>query len=148
MQRRKGNAPMIAARRIATGFLGLVALVALAAGCGRSGAGSSPEAQQVIRNFKSLHPGEFLIQGMRHEKFSGPYAFKPGGYLLRFQQSGGSPQLTVSLESHRGSMKKPYQRLTDTDQPAGRAQVTISGRLYVHVRSSADEYVLHFSPKR
>ena len=148
MQRRKGNAPMIAPRRTATGLLALVALVGLAAGCGGSGAGSSPEAQQVIKNFKSLKPGQFLIQGMRHEKFSGPYLFKPGGYVLQFRQHGGSPQLTVALESHRGSTKKPYQLLTDTDQAAGRAQVTISGRLYVHVRSSADEYVLHFSPKR
>jgi hypothetical protein len=139
---------MIAASRTVTLLLGVVALAPLAAGCGRSGAGSSPEAQQVIRNFKSLHPGEVLIQGMRHEKFSGPYAFKPGGYVMRFQQHGGSPQLTVSLESHRGSMKKPYQLIADTQQPAGRGQVTISGRLYVHVRSSADEYVLHFTPKR
>jgi hypothetical protein len=139
---------ILAAPRTSTSLLGLVALGTLAAGCGGSSAGSSEEAQQVIKNFKSLQRGEFLIQGMRHEKFSGPYAFKPGGYLMRFQQNGGEPQLTVSLESQRGTAKKPYQLIADTDQSAGRRPVTISGRLYVHVRSSADGYVLRFTPKR
>ena len=134
--------------RTSTGLCGLAALAALAAGCGGSSAGSSEEAQAVIRNFKSLKRGEFLIQGIRHEKFSGPYAFKPGGYVMQFQQDGGSPQLTVSLESNRGATTKPYQQVADTDQPAGRRQVTISGRLYVHVRSSAEGYVLRFTPKR
>jgi hypothetical protein len=128
--------------------LGLALLCALAAGCGGSNDDVSSEANEVIRNLKSLKPGEILIQGQRREKFSGPYTFMPGGYVFRFRRLGDSGRLTVSLESQRGSKGQGYKLLLDTDRAAGRRSVPVTGKRYVHILSSADGYVLRFTPKR
>lgn len=136
---------MIASSR--SSLFAIALLCALAAGCGGSSDDeASSEANEVIRNFKSLKPGEILIQGERREKFSGPYTFKTGGYLLRFRRLGDSGRLTVSLESRRGSQQEPYQLLVDGDRQQGRRTVTVEGKRYVHILSSADGYVLRFTP--
>lgn len=130
-----------------------LAAVAVTAGlvvaCGGSGDDAGAEAEAVIQSLKSLKPGEILIQGRRAEKFSGPYRFRKGGYLLHFRRMGADGSLTVSLESARASERQSFQLLLDdSDQEAGQRTVTVSGKLYVHVKSSADGYVLRFTPQR
>jgi len=144
----KGDGTMIATRRPSLHAPGLVLLCALAAGCGGSKDGASLEANEVIRNLKSLKPGEILIQGERREKFSGPYTFKPGGYLFRFRRLGDSGRLTVSLETRRGSKRAGYKLLVDTERAMGTRSVPVKGKRYVHIVSSADGYLLRFTPKR
>jgi hypothetical protein len=139
---------MIATRRPSLHAPGLVLLCALAAGCGGSKDGASLEANEVIRNLKSLKPGEILIQGERREKFSGPYTFEGGGYVFRYRRLGDSGHLTVLLESRRGSKQNPYEPLVDTDGAKGTRSVTVKGKRYVHIVSSANGYVLRFTPKR
>jgi hypothetical protein len=139
---------MIATPRSSVDALALAVLCAFAAGCGGSNHDASLEANEVIRNLKSLKPGEILIQGERREKFSGPYTFKAGDYLFRFRRLGDSGRLTVSLESRRGSKQKPYELLVDTDRQAGRRNVTVKGKRYVYILSTADGYVLRFTPHR
>jgi hypothetical protein len=128
--------------------LAALALLCAVAGCGGSDDDAGAEANEVISNFKSLKPGEILIQGQRREKYSGPYTFEAGGYSFRFQRLGDSGRLAVSLESQRGSKQKPYELLVDTDRATGRGSVTVKGKRYVHISSSADGYVLRFTPKR
>jgi hypothetical protein len=136
-------------RRRATGLAAVALSGVLVAGCGGSGSEEpSGEVQQLGEEIKSLTAGEILIKGLRSPKFSGPYRFQPGGYVLRYSQEGGSPGLSVSLESQRGSKREPYQLVIDTDRAAGRTAVDARGRLYVHVVSSADSYELRFTPKR
>jgi hypothetical protein len=138
---------MIAPRRGPI-ILAVVSLAGFFGGCGGSNEDAGPEVEDVIKNFKSLKPGEILIQGQRKDKFAGPYTLRRGGYVLRFQREGESGNLTVALESQRGSKQPPYQLLlADSDQKAGRREVTLSGKLYVHVTSTADGYLLRFTPK-
>lgn len=139
---------MSADRRLVAGLVVLAVLGPVAVACGGTSDSDKQEAQEVIRALKSLKPGEFLIEGRRREKYSGPYTFGRGGYVLRFRRIGGSGRLAVALESVRGSRQKPYQRLLDTGLPSGKRDVALSGRLYVHVTSSADGYILRFTPKR
>lgn len=148
MHERKGDGAIITVSRSSPHALALTLLCALAAGCGGSNDHVSSEANDVIRSFKSLKPGEILIQGQRREKYSGPYAFRPGEYVFRFRRLGDSGRLTVSLESHRGSKQNPYKLLVKTDRQAGRRSVRVKGERYVHILSSADGYVLRFTPKQ
>jgi hypothetical protein len=143
----KGEGAIVGAPQSSLPAFGLALLCALAAGCGGSNDDVSSEANEVIRNLKSLKPGEFLIQGQRREKFSGPYTFKPGGYLLRFRRLGDSGRLTVSLESQRGSKDSGYKLLVDTERAMGTRSVPAKGKRYVHIVSSADGYLLRFTPK-
>ena len=150
MHRRKGDGALTAkpCRSRCTLVLAVALVAGLAAGCGDSSDDVSAEANEVIRNLKSLKPGEFFIQGQRRERFSGPYTFKAGGYVFSFRRLGDSGRLTVSLESHRGSMQEPYTPVVNTDRAAGTRSLTVEGKRYVHVSSSADGYVLRFTPKR
>ena len=145
MHEGEGDGEVIAPPRFSVGALALLCAVS---GCGGSNDDGSSEADQVISNLKALKPGEILIQGQRSEKFSGPYTFKPGGYSLLFRRLGDSGRLAVSLESQRGSKQKPYELLVDTDRATGRRTVAVKGKRYVHITSSADGYVLRFTPKR
>ena len=148
MHEGKGDGAIIAAPRSSLRALGLALLCALAAGCGGSKDDARSEANEVIRNLKSLKPGEILIQGQRREKFSGPYTFKPGGYLLHFRRLGDSGRLTVSLEKRRGSKQGGYELLVETERAMGTRSVPVKGKRYVHIISSADGYLLRFTPKR
>ena len=148
MHEGKGEGAIAAGPRSTLPALGLALLCALTAGCGGSKDDASSEANEVIRNLKSLKPGEFLIQGQRREKFSGPYTFKPGGYLFRFRRLGDSGRLTVSLETRRGSKRAGYKLLVDTERAMGTRSVPVKGKRYVHIVSSADGYLLRFTPKR
>jgi hypothetical protein len=124
-------------------------LASILAGCGGGSGDSDAEAQDVIQSFKSLKPGEILIQGRRAEKFSGPYELRKGGYLVRFQRLGEDGAVTVSLESQRGSEARPYQVvLDDVDAATAQGKATATGKFYVHIKSSADGYVLRFTPRR
>jgi hypothetical protein len=149
MQRRQGE-PTVSAYWGLGALLATVATTAsIAAGCGGSGADEKEEAQEIVQTFKSLKRGEFLIQGRRSEKFSGPYRLRRGGYLLRFRRLGDDGRVTVALESQRGSRQRPFQLvLTDFDGGTAQRKVTVSGTFYVHVTSSADGYVLRFTPRR
>jgi hypothetical protein len=139
---------MITPRSASISILAVVSLSGLVGGCGGSNEDAGPEADEIVKNLKALKPGEILIQGQRRERFSGPYTLQRGGYVLRFQREGESGNLTVALESQRGSNQPPYQLLlADSDQRAGRREVTLSGKLYVHVTSTAEGYVLRFTPK-
>ena len=148
MQRWQADGGVKAVRRRA-GCAALASLLlTVGVACGGSDAEEPDEIEGLAEELKSLKPGEVLIKGRRSPKFSGPHEFQPGGYVLRFSQEGGSPGLTVSLESTRNSKRPPYQLVVDTKQAAGRASVTVRGRLYVHVVSSAESYELRFTPKR
>lgn len=139
---------MITPRRGSISLLAVVSLAGLVGGCGGSNGGAGAEADQIVKNLQALKPGEIMIQGQRREKFSGPYTFRRGGYILSFERVGENGNLTVSLESQRGSKQRPYQLLlADSGQQAGRREVTLSGKLYVHVTSTAEGYVLRFTPK-
>jgi hypothetical protein len=128
-------------------LLAIVLLAIFAGGCGGSNEDADSEVDEIVENLKALKPGEILIQGQRREKFSGPYTFRRGGYVLQFQREGDG-NLTVALESRRGSKQPPYQvLLADSEQKAGRREVTLSGKFYVHTTSTADGYVLRFTPK-
>jgi hypothetical protein len=140
---------MITPRRWPISILAFISLAGLVGGCGGSKEDSGAEVDEIVKNLKSLKPGQILIQGKRKEKFSGPYTLRRGGYVLQFERVGESGSLTVALESQRGSKQPPYKiLLADSSQTAGRRDVTLSGRFYVHVVSTADGYVLRFTPKR
>ena len=127
----------------------LAALAVVTGGCGGSEANEDAEAQAVISKLKALKPGEILIQGQRTEKFSGPYTLRKGGYLLRFERMGDDGRVTVSVESKKGSQQQPYQLvLDDFDRPAAQKKVTVSGKVYVHVQSSAEGYLVRLTPQR
>ena len=139
---------MITQRPASISIFAVVLLAALVGGCGGSNEDAGAEADEIVKNLKALKPGEILIQGQRRERFSGPYTLRRGGYVLQFRREGESGNLTVALESQRGSKRAPYQLLlADSDQKAGRREVTLSGKLYVHVTSTADGYMLRFTPK-
>jgi hypothetical protein len=146
--RRKEQGAMITSRGRSMSILAIVSLAGLVGGCGGSSDDAEAEAQNVLQNIKALKPGEILIHGQRREKYSGPYTLQRGGYVLRFQREGESGKLTVALESQRGSKQAPYQLLlADSEQKAGSREVTLSGNFYVHIRSTAEGYVLRFTPK-
>lgn len=127
----------------------LAAATVLLTGCGGSGDGEEDEAEAVIQSFEELKPGEILIQGLKAEKFSGPYRLRKGGYVLRFERTGDEGTLSISLESVRGSTQPPYELvLKDSSAKTGQRMVTISGKLYVHIRSSAESYVVRLTPKK
>lgn len=139
---------MITLRPGSISILAVASVACLVGGCGGSNEDAGAEANEIVKNIKALKPGEILIQGQRREKFSGPYILRGGGYVLRFQREGEDGNLTVALESQRGSKQPPYQLLLDdSDQKAGRREVTLSGKLYVHITSTADGYVLRLTPK-
>jgi hypothetical protein len=134
-------------RRGSISLLAVVSLAGFVGGCGGSNEDAGPEVDEIVKNLKALKPGEILIQGQRREKFSGPYTLRRGGYTLQFQREGDG-KLTVALESQRGSKQPPYQLLlNDSHQRTGSRKVTLSGKLYVHITSTADGYVLRFTPK-
>ncbi len=138
---------MITLRPGSISILAVVSVACLVGGCGGSNEDAGAEADEIVKNLKALKPGEILIQGQRREKFSGPYTLRRGGYVLQFQREGDG-NLTVALESRRGSKQPPYQvLLADSEQKSGRREVTLSGKLYVHTTSTADGYVLRFTPK-
>ena len=142
---------MISSLRRPWQLCALIVVTGLAGACGGSSDDNDADVDvdALIESLKSVKPGEIMIQGQRTEKFSGPYRLRKGGYLLRFQREGVGGSLTVSLESVRGSMRKPSQLLLDdSDEKAGQRSVNVSGTFYVHVQSSADGYVLRFTPKR
>jgi hypothetical protein len=120
----------------------------LAAGCGGGAESESDEAQRVLGEIQSLQAGEILIRGIATPRTTGPYTFKPGGYVLRFEQTGDGDRIVVALESRPNSQRDPYQRLVDAAARSGSAQVGVSGKLYVHVLSAAGDYTLRFTPKR
>jgi hypothetical protein len=125
------------------------AAILLMAGCGSSAEPESEEAQAVLEEIESLQEGEIVVRGITTPRVTGPYTFKPGGYVLRFEQTGdGDQRIVVALESRPNSRRAPYQRLVDTTALSGSAQVGVSGRLYVHVFSAAGDYALRFTPKR
>ncbi len=132
------------------GALATLCLASVLAGCGGGGSGDDDaEAQDVIQSFKSLKPGEILIQGRRAEKFSGPYQLRKGGYLVDFRRLGDDGAVTVALESQRGSQAQPYELVLDDFEGAtAQRKASSTGKLYVHVTSSADGYVLRFTPRR
>lgn len=125
------------------------AALLLAAACGSSAdaEGEGGEAQQVLKEIESLQEGEILIRGLAAPRVTGPYRFKPGGYVLRFEQTVDGRML-VALESHPNSRRDPYQRLVATSARSGSAQVGLSGMFYVHVIDAAGDYTLRFTPKR
>jgi hypothetical protein len=109
---------------------------------GRRGAGGHQQTQ-VAEARRDPHSGQ------RKEKFSGPYTLRDGGYVLRFQRLGDEGRVTVSLESRKGSRQQPYELvLSDFDRQAARRNVTLTGRVYVHVQSSADGYLVRLTPRR
>jgi hypothetical protein len=139
--------------RVAGSLLG-VALVLAGVGCGaKSGGSQQPEGLDttaLLKQLKDVKKGEVLIIGQKPVRFSGPYSFRGGRYVFRFTQRGAEagdrPHLRVSLESRRGSRQEPYELVVDTSRAAGRAVVTISGRLFVHVITTSASYVLRFTP--
>ena len=144
-----------AGRRVTQGVLGgALVLVGLGVGCAaKSGGSQQPEGLDttaLLKQLQNVKKGEVLIIGQKPVRFSGPYSFRSRRYLFRFKQraseAGNQPHLRVSLESHRGSRQKPYELVVDTSRLAGRASVTISGRLFVHVLTSSPSYVLRFTP--
>lgn len=129
-------------------------LTALAVGCGaKSGAsqhGDGSDTTALLKQLRNVKKGEVLIIGQKPVRFSGPYSFHGGRYVFRFTQrsrkTGDEPHLRVSLESRRGSRQEPYELVVDTSRATGRAVVTISGRLFVHVITTSASYVLRFTP--
>jgi hypothetical protein len=136
--------------RLAAGVA--AALVAVAAGCGGGGAendDASAQAREVVRELRSLERGEILIQGVSPRVY-GPYTLAPGGYVLRFEQSGSGEgsRLVVALESKPGSRAAPYRLVVDSADRSGTRRVTMSGKLYVHVTRAGGEYELRLTPRR
>ena len=126
-----------------------LSLATLLAGCGGESGNDDAEAQSIIQSFKSLKPGEILIQGQRAEKFSGPYQLRKAGYVVRFRRLGEEGAVTVALESQRGSSTPPYELVLDEFEGAtAQRKTSATGKLYVHVKSTADGYVLHLTPRR
>ena len=122
-------------------------------GCGSSSSSEdgTGEAAEVAEQLKSLEKGEILIQGVSSPRTYGPYVFKEGGYVLHYEQpnakDGADEPLTVALQSKRDSRQQPYELVVDSPQHAGKKDMSLSGKLYVHVESSSGEYVLRFRPK-
>lgn len=96
-------------------------------------------------------PGAIVVRG-NGPKMDGPFTFKPGGYVLKYEQLpdpefGFNPtSFVAALESKPQSYDQPYQLLTNTSARRGTTKVTVSGKLWVNVSSSANEFVLTFEP--
>jgi hypothetical protein len=146
---------MSARQATAAVAIGILAACLVGTGCGSGSQGgggkAAAEANAIVQRLGHLKHGEILIVGRKPVRYSGPDTFGPGGYVLRFRQrarADGSPaQLMVSLESHRGSSAKPYQRVIKTQQPKGKASVDVSGKLFIHVTTTSPAYVLRFTPR-
>jgi hypothetical protein len=131
----------------------MAASLPVVSGCGGSDDGTADAvARSLARDVKAMKPGEILIQGQRSPRFSGPYTFRPGGYVLRFRQRGepraGERLLTVALESQRGSTAAPYELVVRTDRLSGRETIRANGELYIHVTTTSPSYELRFTPVR
>ena len=156
MYRRSWRPPMIRShRRTGQGLLGgALMLTGLALGCGAHSGGSEKagglDTTALLKQVQNVRKGEVLIIGQKQVRFSGPHLFHGGRYVFRFTQrareDGHQPHLRVSLESRRGSRQKPYEVVVNTRRAAGRAVVSINGRLFVHVVTSSASYVLRFTP--
>jgi hypothetical protein len=121
----------------------------LVAGCGGSGSSdaASSDAQEVVKELRSLRAGEIVIKGSSPRAY-GPYTLEPGGYVFRFeQQAEGPAKIMVALESKRGSRAEPYELLVDSEAPSGTRRVGLTGKLYVHVVRAEAGYELRFTPK-
>jgi hypothetical protein len=126
----------------------LVALVFLAAGCGgSSGEGSADEATSVLENLKSLDENEIVIAAWSSRTF-GPFTFKPGGYLLRFEHKGPRGTLEVTLEPDGDAGRQAYTALPETNDASGQRKVAASGKLRVRVRNTGGAYELRFTRTR
>jgi hypothetical protein len=125
-----------------------VAALLLAGGiaaCGSDEDEGAAEAQKVVEDIQSLREGEILIKGSK-PRIYGPYDFERAGYDLRFEHGSGA-RLVVTLESERETERPPFQLVVDTTARTGTGQVTVHGKLYVHVRASRGAYTLRFTPR-
>jgi hypothetical protein len=125
-------------------------VIAVGASCGGSAKDdASAEAQDVVKELRSLAKGEILIQGTSPRVY-GPYSLAAGGYVLHFEQPGssGRTRLVVALESKPGSSAAPSQQLVDSKARSGTRHVTMSGKLYVHVVAAEGEYEVRLKPRR
>ena len=133
------------------GVAALLVAAAVAGGCGSSSDDVSGEAEKVVSQLDSLQEGEILIRGMSAPRILGPYVFKPGGYVVNFEQPGAGEseqkRLIVALESTPRSRSHPYQLLVDSGRGSGTKGVSMSGKLYVHIVRATGDYVLRFTPK-
>jgi len=99
-----------------------------------------------------LKPGTIVVRGSGPTIF-GPYTFKRGGYTFKFEQIVPDGQdfnetsLVISLESKPGEVNDPYQLLSNTSKMSGTNQVYVSGKLWIDVSFSGNDYVLTFTPK-
>jgi len=99
-----------------------------------------------------VKPGTIVVRGSGPTMF-GPYTFKRGGYTFKFEQVVPDGQdfnetsLVISLESKPGDVDDPYQLLSNTSKMKGTNQVYVSGKLWVDVSFSGNDYVLTFVPK-
>jgi hypothetical protein len=96
-------------------------------------------------------PGTITVKGSGPEIF-GPYNLKPGGYTFSFEQMPDNlgfnkTSLVVSLESKPNKYNEPYQLLCNTSKRTGSNQVVVSGKLWVDVSSSANDFLMTFVPK-
>jgi hypothetical protein len=132
-------------------LLALPAVLAVLVGCGGSTDAARDDAKALVRDLtndiRAAGPNGIVIRGLRSPRLSGPYAFKPGGYVLRFRQEPGH-MLLVTLKPGRKSRAASDLRLVATRRPSGRTRVPASGRLYVHVVTTSPSYVLRFTPER
>jgi len=102
---------------------------------------------------KPKKAGEIILRGNGPRIF-GPFRFRPGGYVWRFYQYSDPPfgfnrtSLVVSLESRAGDVGGgTYQLLSNTSARKGQNLVVVNGRLYVDVSSSANRFVMRFTPR-
>jgi hypothetical protein len=96
--------------------------------------------------------GTIVVSGNGPTLF-GPYRFKQGGYDFTFEQTPGAgldfneTSLVISLESRPLGYADPYQLLTNTSKLKGSNRVVVSGKLWIEVSSSANDFVLTFVPR-
>jgi hypothetical protein len=113
---------------------------------------AAPAAESTPARAPTVKPGTIVIRGNGPTMF-GPYAFKRGGYAFRFEQIANPPgefnetSLVISLASNPSGYAEPYQLLCNTSKMTGSNQVVVSGKLWIDVSSSANDYVLTFTPK-
>jgi len=100
-----------------------------------------------------VKPGTIVVRGSSGPTIFGPYTFKRGGYIFKFEQVVPDGQefnetsLVIALESKPGEVDSPFQVLSNTSAMKGMNQVVVSGRLWVDVSFSGNDYVLTFTPK-
>src|SRR5450759_2434449 len=117
-----------------------------------SGATASSPATEPVVTAPKVKPGTIVVRGNGPTMF-GPYKFKPGGYVFHFEQTPtpgdefNDTSLVISLESKAQQFDEPYPLLCNTSAESGTNQVVVKGRLWVDVSSSANDYVLTFTPK-